>query len=175
MGTKAFEDGARDKRCSVWTPDPKMGNSAAVMRRRMPVVDDAALRRSLEASLGPDKIRMDEASRHAYSTDSSPCAVEPRAVAFAESESDVLAVLRSCREHEVPLTPCASGTSLSGAAIGPGIVLDTTCFRRIFDFDARYRIVQVGPGLLLSELNPYLAERGVRFAPDPGSQDLSPM
>ena len=138
----------------------------------MPSVDDGTLRRTLEASLGSDQVRMDEDTRHAYSTDASPCVVKPRAVVFAESEADVLAVLRSCRELDVPLTARASGTSLSGAAIGPGIVLDTTRFCRILDFDRNLGIVRVEPGVLLSGLNAYLAERGVRFAPDPGSQDL---
>src|SRR5205807_4851362 len=85
---------------------------------------EETLGRSLEAALGPDKVRTDEGSRHIYSTDASPCAVEPRAVAFAASEADVLAVLQVCRDLQVPLTPRASGTSLSGAAIGPGVVLD---------------------------------------------------
>src|SRR5439155_863910 len=82
-----------------------------------------------------------------------PCAVEPRAVAFAESEDDIRAVLRVCRTLEVPITPRASGTSLSGAAIGPGVVLDTTRFHRILEFDAGRGLVRVEPGILLSELN----------------------
>jgi len=142
------------------------------MRPRMPPVDDATLRRALVAGLGPAKVRMDQDIRHEYSTDASPFVVEPRAVAFVESEADVLAVLRSCRELDVPVTPRASGTSLSGASIGPGIVLDTTQFRRILAFDSHRGIVRVEPGILLSELNASLAVRGVRFAPDPGSQDL---
>ncbi len=115
---------------------------------------------------------MDDESRRAYSTDASPCAVKPRAVAFAESEDDVSAVLRVCRDLEIPLTPRASGTSLSGAAIGPGVVLDTTRFRRILEFDVDRRVVRVEPGILLSVLNEELGRRGFRFAPDPGSQDL---
>ena len=133
---------------------------------------EKTLGRALEAALGPDKVRTDEGSRHTYSTDASPCAVEPRAVAFAGSEADVLAVLQVCRDLQVPLTPRASGTSLSGAAIGPGVVLDTTRFNRIIGFDPMRACVTVQPGILLAELNAYLAERGVRFAPDPGSQDL---
>src|SRR5437667_9898189 len=133
---------------------------------------EETLGRALEAALGPDKVRTDEDSRHTYSTDASPCAVEPRAVAFAASEADVLVVLRVCRDLQVPLTPRASGTSLSGAAIGPGVVLDTTRFNRIIRFDPMRPCVTVQPGILLAELNAYLAERGVRFAPDPGSQDL---
>ena len=133
---------------------------------------EETLGRALEAALGPGKVRTDEGSRHTYSTDASPCAVEPRAVAFATSEADVLAVLQVCRDLQVPLTPRASGTSLSGAAIGPGVVLDTTRFNRIIRFDPMRPCVTVQPGILLAELNGYLAERGMRIAPDPGSQDL---
>jgi FAD/FMN-containing dehydrogenase len=93
-------------------------------------------------------------------------------VAFVETEGDVHAVLRVCRELDVPLTPRASGTSLSGAAIGPGVVMDTTRFKRILEFDPGRGLARVEPGILLSELNAHLGERGMRFAPDPGSQDL---
>src|SRR2546427_1357198 len=134
--------------------------------------DDATLRRALDHAIGAEKVRTDDSIRRTYSTDASPCAVEPRAVAFAETEDDVRAVLRVCRELEVPITPRASGTSLSGAAIGPGVVLDTTRFHRILEFDLERRRIRVEPGILLAELNAYLAERGMRFAPDPGSQDL---
>jgi len=137
-----------------------------------PPFDDATLRRSLEASLGVDRVRMEEDSLRAYSTDASPCVVTPRAVVFVQSELDVLSVLRVCHELDIPLTPRAAGTSLSGAAIGPGIVMDTTRFGQVLEFDPRQRLVRVEPGILLSELNAYLAERGVRFSPDPGSQDL---
>src|SRR3989454_8483843 len=143
------------------------------MRVRMSgLVDDATLRRSLEKAVGPESVRTDEASRRTYSTDASPCAVEPRAVAFVDSEADIRAVLDVCRALEVPITPRASGTSLSGAAIGPGVVLDTTRFHRVLEFDPERRLVRVEPGILLAELNAYLADRGMRFAPDPGSQEL---
>src|SRR5438128_10484711 len=134
--------------------------------------DDATLRRALEHAIGAEKVRTDDSILRTYSTDASACAVQPRAVAFAEAEDDVRAVLQVCRELEVPITPRASGTSLSGAGIGPGVVLDTTRFHRILDFDPERRFVRVEPGILLAELNAYLAEGGMRFAPDPGSQDL---
>src|SRR5207245_6134116 len=133
--------------------------------------DDATLRRSLEKAIGPENVRTDEASRRTYSTDASPCAVEARAVAFVDSATDIRAVLDVCRALEVPITPRASGTPLSRAAIGPGVVLDTTRFHRILEFDPERRRIRVEPGILLAELNAYLAERGMRFAPDPGSQD----
>src|SRR3989442_5796366 len=134
--------------------------------------DDATLRRALERAIGTEKVRTDDSTLQSYSTDASPCAVEPRAVAFAETEDDVRAVLRVCRELEVPITPRASGTSLSGAAIGPGVVLDTTRFHRILDFDPERRLVHDEPGILLAELYAYLADPGIQFTPHPGSQDM---
>src|SRR6184192_1486473 len=134
--------------------------------------EDGDLRRSLEKALGADRVRTDEVSLHTYSTDASPCAIEPRAVVFVESEADVIAALQVCRELGVPLTPRASGTSLSGAAIGPGVVLDTTRFKEIVKFDAAKQTVTVQPGILLAELNGFLSAHHLRVAPDPGSQDL---
>src|SRR6266571_358406 len=137
-----------------------------------PGADDGALRRSLEESLGRENVFMDERTRHSYATDASPCVVEPRAVVAVRSEEEVLRILAVCRDARVPLTPRASGTSLSGAAVGPGVILDTTGFHRILEFSAARGWVRVEPGILLSELNAFLREKGVRFAPDPGSQEL---
>ncbi|HYS73670.1 MAG TPA: FAD-binding oxidoreductase [Thermoplasmata archaeon] len=137
-----------------------------------PGMEDGALRRALEESLGPGNVFMDERTRHSYATDASPCVVEPRAVVAVRSEEQVLRTLAVCRDERVPLTPRASGTSLSGAAVGPGVILDTTGFRRILEFSATGGWVRVEPGILLSELNAFLREKGVRFAPDPGSQEL---
>src|SRR3989449_5983008 len=176
MGTATVEGGGRHKRWFV-PPSQRVrkgevspGRSCDAQMTRPS--EDATLRRSLESAMGPEKVRMDDAARRAYSTDASPCAVEPRAVAFVETEEEVLAVLLACRELDVPVTPRASGTSLSGAAIGRGVVMDTTRFKRILEFDPARGLVRVEPGILLSELNAHLAERGMRFAPDPGSQDL---
>src|SRR5437867_10927964 len=107
--------------------------------------DDATLRRSLEKAIGPENVRTDEASRRTYSTDASPCAVEPRAVAFVDSATDIRAVLDVCRALEVPITPRASGTSLSAAAIGRAAVLDTTRVHRIREIEPERRLVRGGP------------------------------
>src|SRR5438445_12192827 len=126
------------------------------------LVDDATLRRSLEKAVGPEDVRTDEASRRTYSTDASPCAVEPRAVAFVDSEADIRAVLDVCRALEVPITPRASGTSLSGAAIGPGVVLDSTRFHRVLDVDPERRLAGVEPCILVPALDAYQPVPGVR-------------
>src|SRR5204862_6406743 len=121
--------------------------------------------------IGALAARMEEVRLPRSATEASPCAVGPRAVGFVESEANVVAALQVCRELGVPLTPRASGTSLSGAAIGPGVVLDTTRFKAIVKFDAPRQTVTVQPGILLAELNGFLSAHHMRVAPDPGSQD----
>ena len=132
-----------------------------------PETADTRLRRFTEA-LGPGLVRTDEDVLRTYSTDASPCVVRPRAVAFPRDEADVVRVLRAAREVFLPTTPRAAGTSLSGAAIGPGVVLDTTGLGGI-DIDATRGVARVGPGALLRELNEALASKGFRFPLEPGS------
>src|SRR6266542_6381140 len=107
--------------------------------------EEGALRRALEERLGRDNVFTDERTRHSYATDASPCVVEPRAVVAVRSEEQVLRTLAVCRDERVPLTPRASGTALSGAAVGPGVILDTTGFRRILEFSATGGWVRVEP------------------------------
>ncbi|MGQ0796344.1 MAG: FAD-binding oxidoreductase [Methanobacteriota archaeon] len=111
----------------------------------------------------------DDATRHAYATDASPCYVRPRVVVRARSEQDVVTTMRVCGASRVPVTPRAAGTSLSGAAIGPGVVLDTRALADIVLFDDAASTVRVGPGVLLRELNAFLATKGFTFPLEPGS------
>lgn len=125
----------------------------------------------LASILGADRVRGDEATRHEFAMDASPCYVPPRAVVVPRSEEDVVATVRLCRELRVPVTPRAAGTSLSGAAVGPGLVLDTSRLAEVRAFNATERWIRVGPGLPLLELNGFLHPHGLFFPPDPGSQD----
>jgi len=124
---------------------------------------------ALRTSLGPGSVLVDEASLREFSTDASPCLVPPRAVARVSSEAEVARVLALCAAHEVPVTPRAAGTSLSGAAIGPGVVLDTTRLSAILEFDPAGGWVRVEPSVALQDLNAFLGERGFRFPLEPGS------
>ncbi len=111
----------------------------------------------------------DEAVLREFSTDASPCLVSPLAVVRASSEADVAALVRACAAHGTPVTPRAAGTSLSGAAIGPGVVLDTSRLAAIREFDPDAGRVRVEPSVALQDLNAFLRERGFRFPLEPGS------
>ena len=82
----------------------------------------------------------------------------------------MIAIVRACAQHGVPLTPRAAGTSLSGAAIGPGAILDTSRLASIRELNAAEGWVQVEPGVALQDLNAFLADRGLRFPLEPGSR-----
>lgn len=120
---------------------------------------------------GVEGVLADEAARREYSTDASPCFVVPRAVVRPRSEAEVVRALRICSEYGVPLTPRAAGTSLSGAAIGPGVVLDTSRLDAIRELDESRRCVRVEPGVRIADLNAFLKDRGFRFPLEPGSRE----
>ena len=124
---------------------------------------------ALRSSFAADSVLQDEASLREFSTDASPCLVPPRAVVRASSEAEVARLVRMCAAHGVPLTPRAAGTSLSGAAIGPGLVLDTSRLAAVREIDPSGKWVRLEPSVALRDLNASLRERGLRFPLEPGS------
>src|SRR5207245_10301289 len=96
MGTATVEGGGRHKRWFV--PPSQRVRKGEVSPGRLcdaqmtHPAEDATLRRSLESAIGPEKVRMDDAARRAYSTDASPGAHAPRALARVDTQEEVLAV-----------------------------------------------------------------------------------
>lgn len=124
---------------------------------------------ALRKALGPNSVFTDEGSLREGSVDASPCLVPPRAIVRVSSEAEVTDALSVCAAHGVPVTPRAAGTSLSGAAIGPGVLLDTSRLAAIRSFDPEEASVRVEPSVALQDLNAFLRERGFRFPLEPGS------
>nr|WP_232541656.1 FAD-binding and (Fe-S)-binding domain-containing protein [Nocardia bovistercoris] len=107
-----------------------------------------------------------------YSSDASNYRVLPAAVVFPRADADVAAVLDFAREHGLGVTARGAGTSVAGNAIGSGIVLDFSRYlRRVLDIDPERRIARVQPGVVLSRLQGVAAAHGLRFGPDPSTQN----
>jgi len=134
--------------------------------------DSESLRRTLEDRLGPGRVRGDEETLATFSMDASPYVVRPTVVVRAESEAEIAETVRVCARFGVPITPRAGGTSLSGAAVGPGVVLDVSPCRAVLEFHSEASTVHVQAGLPLRELTANLDPRGFFFPPDPGSADV---
>lgn len=111
-------------------------------------------------------------TRARFSTDAGLYRIPPLAVVFPKTVEDVLAVLDLAREHGIPVTNRGGGTSCSGNAIGPGIVLDyTRHLNRVVSIDPEARTAVVEPGCIEATLQAAAAPFGLRFGPDPSSQN----
>src|SRR5206468_5840748 len=74
----------------------------------------------------------------------------PRAVVMAESQREVIDIVRACVVANVPFVARGSGTSLSGGAapIEDGIVIALNRLNRVVRFDPASRVAVVEPGVL---------------------------
>jgi FAD/FMN-containing dehydrogenase/Fe-S oxidoreductase len=126
----------------------------------------AALARHLRRHL-EGEVRFDGASRRLYSTDASIYQIEPLGVVIPKSADDIRQTVQIAAEMNVPITARGGGTSLSGQAIGPGVVLDCSKYlHRILDVDPIRRRARVEPGVILDQLNRALAPHDLQFGPD---------
>jgi FAD/FMN-containing dehydrogenase/Fe-S oxidoreductase len=132
-------------------------------------VDDHMLGSSLRAAVHGE-VRTDAGTRALYATDASNYRVPPRAVVLPRCVDDVHAVVALCREQGVPLTARGAGTSISGNAIGPGVILDfSRHLDAVLELDPAARLARVQPGVVLDTLQAAAAPHGLRFGPDPSS------
>jgi D-lactate dehydrogenase len=129
------------------------------------------LDRALEAAVGsPDRVRTRVLDRYALANDASHYLLVPQAVVVANQAAEVGRLLRVSAAHGVPLTFRSGGTSLSGQAVGDGILVDTRRgFREVEVLDDGKR-VRVQPGITVRQLNARLAPYGRKFGPDPASE-----
>lgn len=125
-----------------------------------------ALQRHLRRELRGE-VRFDQTTRRLFSTDASIYQIEPVGVVFPRSLPDLVATVQVAAEHGIPLVPRGGGTSLSGQAIGPGVVVDCSKYlNHVLDFDPQSRRVRVQPGVVLDQLNRAVARAGLQFGPD---------
>ncbi len=96
----------------------------------------------------------------------------PLLVVLPETEAQIQAVLRLCRQLAIAVVPRGAGTGLSGGAqpITDGIVLSTARLNRIVTINpaAAYAVVQ--PGVRNLAISHAVAAHDLYYAPDPSSQ-----
>ncbi len=112
-------------------------------------------------------LHYDEMMRILYATDASAYQEMPLAVAIPETEEDIVTLVRFAGQHKVSLIPRAAGTSLAGQVVGHGIVVDISQkFTHILEVNEQERWVRVQPGVIRDDLNHYLKDYGLFFAPE---------
>lgn len=111
-------------------------------------------------------------TRARYSSDAGLTRIPPLAVAFPRTPEQAIAAFDLARAHGVPLTARGGGTSCASNAIGPGLVLDfSRHMNRVISIDPKARTATVEPGCVGSTLQAAAAKHGLRFGPDPSSQN----
>jgi FAD/FMN-containing dehydrogenase len=96
----------------------------------------------------------------------------PDAVARPTTAAEVTEVVREALANGTTVTAAGAQTSTTAASIvDRGILLSLRAMSRVLDIDPVRRIARVEPGLTIGALNEELAPLGLRFAPDPTSEN----
>ena len=104
-----------------------------------------------------------------YASDAGFYYLRPRAVVQPVSEAEVAALFNFSRQHQIPLTFRAAGTSLSGQAISDGILVDLSQHWNQVVVEAAGERVRVQPGVIGATVNAHLKKYARKIGPDPAS------
>ena len=112
-----------------------------------------------DVSINPDL-------RKEFSIDRSILSIRPEIIVYPRSTGDLRKVARfayqlSEKGHQIGITPRGNGMNSSAAAIGKGIVIDSSGhMNNILEFDAKQRLVRVQPGLRCDSLDIAMKAQG---------------
>jgi len=133
------------------------------------------LSHALKKYVPSDRVHIDDLTLSVYSRCADFYEYRPQVVVKARTEDEVRDVLRVANEHRVPVTFRAAGTSLSGQALGTGIICDISGgFQRIEPRDEG-NLVWFQPGPTVEMVDRVLLPLGKRIGPDPGSTKAARM
>lgn len=95
----------------------------------------------------------------------------PDAVVYPQTVDEVVAIVKLCAVHKVPMVPYGAGTSLEGhvnATLG-GVCVDTSMMKAVIAVHDEDLDCVVEPGVTRKELNEHLRDKGLFFPIDPGA------
>ena len=129
----------------------------------------------VEAIVGSQFVRRDEASREAYGADALRQGRPADVVVLPASAAEVANVLRLCDQARVPLTPRGGGTGYTGGAVpsAGGVVLSTERLNRILEIDEANLLAIVEPHVVTADLQSAVERVGLFYPPDPASLQQS--
>lgn len=118
-------------------------------------------------------------ARRYFATDASVLAVTPAVIVYPRNENDVRKAARFTwqlaeRGRVIPMTARGSGTDLSGAAIGSGVILSFPAhMHRIVELDSKNGLVTVEAGINYAKLQQTLHTHDRFLPPYPASVEYS--
>ncbi|GAB4094398.1 FAD-binding oxidoreductase [Flaviaesturariibacter terrae] len=123
--------------------------------------------------VGEDHVFVDPEVLDAYASDETEdLHFLPDVVLKPRTTAEVSAILRSCNEQRIPVTPRGAGTGLSGGALPQlgGVLLSLERMNSILDIDERNLQVTTEPGVITEVLQNAVREKGLFYPPDPSSR-----
>ncbi len=134
-----------------------------------------AIKPVLEAIVGPENVRTDEAEILMYSYDAGMARARPEAVINFTDASQVAPTVKALYAAGIPFLPRLAGTNLSGGTVPlkGGAILNLARLKKIHQIDTAAHVALVEPGLVNLDLQKALEPFGLFYAPDPASQKVS--
>jgi len=113
--------------------------------------------------------RDDDDARGVYAEAAGIARILPRAVAVPEDAEDVVTLVAWAQATHTPLIPRGAGSSMAGAAIGDGVIVDLSRLSSIGPVDPQTKRVWVGPGAVRDAVNAAAGGHDLWFPVDPSS------
>ncbi|TND04850.1 MAG: FAD/FMN-dependent dehydrogenase [Bacteroidetes bacterium] len=123
--------------------------------------------------LGEKNVLSDEESLERYGQDETEDLVyKPVVVLKPGTPEEVSAILKTCHENHIPVTPRGAGTGLSGGALPVfgGVSLSMERFNRVLEIDERNLQATVEPGVINEVFQDAVKEKKLFYPPDPASK-----
>ncbi|HTO74225.1 MAG TPA: FAD-binding oxidoreductase [Gemmatimonadales bacterium] len=114
--------------------------------------------------------RTDTRARAAYSEGAGIHRIAPIAVAVPAEVADLQTLIRWSHDEGIPLVPRGAGSSMAGAAVGTGVVVDLTrLVPRTLLVNPNSRTARTAGAVTVAELNALAATHGLRMPVEPSS------
>ena len=125
----------------------------------------------LATAVGAEHVRADDEIRTGYGTDALKRGAPADAVAFPGNTEEVVAVVRVCAEHRIPIVPRGAGSGYTGGAVPTqgGVVVALDRMNRILEIDEANLIAIVEPNVITGDLQDAVEKVGLFYPPDPAS------
>jgi FAD/FMN-containing dehydrogenase len=111
--------------------------------------------------------RDDAEARAVYSESAGIQRILPAAIAVPVDVEDLAALIEWGKREGATFIPRGSGSSMAGAAIGPGVIVDLSRWKNIGEVVGRTIAVQ--PGAICAEVQRVARMKGLRFPVSPSS------
>ncbi len=139
----------------------------------------ATLITEFENIIGKENVFTSEADLQSYAYDAAVLEQVVPALVLRPTQTEQIGdLVRLCYENGLPITVRGAGTNLSGGTIPDkksGVIILTNSLNRILEINTQDLYAIVEPGVVTATFASAVAQKGLFYPPDPGSQAVSTM